>query len=90
MSKYEVRSFNLTSEMCKIIDQLPNRSAWAREIFEAHLNQDATQLTIPIINKLITERIKALNLTYAPSEGGGNADIDITDELDALLKITQT
>lgn len=90
MSKYEVRSFNLTSEMCKIIDQLPNRSAWAREIFAMHLSTGNQQLTIPIVKKMIEERIKELNLTYAPSEGGGNTDIDITDELDALLKITQT
>ena len=91
MAKPYVRSFNLTPELCDIIDKLPNKSALARELFQSHFQSNPTQLTVSAVKKLIEERIKALNLTYAPMERdtiSHTQEIDIEDELNALLSIS--
>lgn len=83
------RTFMLTDDLCEYIDQLPNRSAWLRDLLENIVIKKESLVTESQVKRLIEEYSRRTGnyLIVAEAAGTGDVEFDLIGEIEAILSV---
>ena len=79
----------LTDDLCEYIDQLPNRSAWLRDLLENIVIKKESLVTESQVKRLIEEYSRRTGnyLIVAEAAGTGDVEFDLIGEIEAILSV---